>query len=211
MCTFFPWALTWEFSKMNIWHNSKAMQISYWHILWKKQNLCIPKIFISYNVHCLVHLADIARYNGTLRNCTAYAYENNMTEIKRYVKGTGDPIIQIANRLAEKEASDGNQMRVCDKRTSKVVTEWRMADFVFYMKYKGIACYAKSLKWLVLCTTSLVIHGSLEFTKDFYNIMFLKKDSFVSTSHAHTQNVKQLDEITNPMPSFSLLRRKFYV
>ena len=58
--------------------------------------------FVSYNVHCLLHLADIASHTGSLQECTAYKFEDNMTQIKRCIRGTGDPITQIANRLAEK-------------------------------------------------------------------------------------------------------------
>ena len=61
--------------------------------------------FISYNVHCLLHLLDTATYNKTLNDCSAYKFENNMTQLKRCVRGTGEPLIQIANRMAEKHVA----------------------------------------------------------------------------------------------------------
>ena len=61
--------------------------------------------FVSYNVHCLLHLTACAAYNGTLNECSAYKFENYMTRIKRCIRGTGEPLVQIANRLAEKQAA----------------------------------------------------------------------------------------------------------
>jgi len=57
--------------------------------------------FCSYNVHCLLHLSTLAQQSGSLLDCSAYKFENNMTDIKRSVRGTGDPIVQIANRVTE--------------------------------------------------------------------------------------------------------------
>ena len=66
-----------------------------------KAKILYSRNFISYNVHCLLHLSDTAKHYGSLQVCSAYKYENNMTQIKKCVRGTGDPVIQIANRLAE--------------------------------------------------------------------------------------------------------------
>lgn len=60
------------------------------------------KKFCTYNVHCLLHLAEIGKRADGLMNCSAYKFENNMTDIKRGVRGTGNPITQIANRATEK-------------------------------------------------------------------------------------------------------------
>ena len=58
--------------------------------------------FCTYNVHCLLHLAEIAKRAEGLMNCSAYKFENNMTDIKRSVRGTTNPITQIANRVIER-------------------------------------------------------------------------------------------------------------
>ena len=60
--------------------------------------------FVSYNVHCLLHLSCVAEYNGSLNLCSAYRFENKMSDIKRSARGTGDPIVQICNRLEERKA-----------------------------------------------------------------------------------------------------------
>lgn len=62
--------------------------------------------FCAYNVHSLLHLADCAKIGGSLMECAAYKFENNMSAIKRSVRGTGNPIVQIANRMREKFLSE---------------------------------------------------------------------------------------------------------
>ena len=59
--------------------------------------------FCTYNVHSLRHLKQFAVQAGCLGECSAYKFENHMTTIKRAVRGSGDPLVQIANRLAEKK------------------------------------------------------------------------------------------------------------
>ena len=76
--------------------------------------------FCSYNVHCLLHMAQVAEEAGCLGACSAYKFENNMTDIKRSVRGTGDPILQIANRLAEKRKIQATLPRVGDEGKVKV-------------------------------------------------------------------------------------------
>ena len=56
---------------------------------------------ITYNVHCLQHMAQIAEVYGSLDQCTAYPFENNMAKIKRIVRGPTKPLVQVARRLAE--------------------------------------------------------------------------------------------------------------
>lgn len=67
----------------------------------EKSKTLYGRKFISYNVHSLLHISDVARWNGSLRSVTAYRFENNMSILKRSVRGTGNPIVQICNRLAE--------------------------------------------------------------------------------------------------------------
>lgn len=79
--------------------------------------------FMSYNVHCLLHLTDVANHNGSLDYCSAYKFENNMSRIKRFVRGTGDPLIQLANRLAERQAISRNQLLTLASQRKKNATE----------------------------------------------------------------------------------------
>ena len=63
--------------------------------------------FVTYNVHSVIHLADVARRYGSLQNCSAYPFENYMQRLKRLVRSTQNPIVQVANRLSELKAVRG--------------------------------------------------------------------------------------------------------
>ena len=56
---------------------------------------------MTYNLHCLHHVADLAECYGSLEVITAYAFENNMSKIKRLIRGPSKPVVQIARRLSE--------------------------------------------------------------------------------------------------------------
>lgn len=58
---------------------------------------------VTYNVHNLIHLANDARRHGTLDEFSAFKFENYMSEIKKLLKNSGNPLLQIANRLTEKQ------------------------------------------------------------------------------------------------------------
>ena len=68
----------------------------------KSQELYTQK-FVTYNVHLLHHVADAALQYGSLENCSAYKFENNLSKVKNLVLGTGNPLVEIGNRLREKE------------------------------------------------------------------------------------------------------------
>lgn len=76
--------------------------------------------FCSYNVHCLLHLKQIAQHSGCLGECSAYKFENNMTSIKRSVKGSADPLLQITNRLMEKRQMNTSIVGTGPKHEMKI-------------------------------------------------------------------------------------------
>ena len=81
----------------------------------EEAKLIYSKRFIVYNVHTLLHLVDFSKLNDTLFSFSAYRFENNMSCIKRCIRGTGNPINQIANRLLEQR-----QVRLQKKQPIKV-------------------------------------------------------------------------------------------
>ncbi|XP_047146070.1 uncharacterized protein LOC105843291 [Hydra vulgaris] len=56
---------------------------------------------LTYNFHCLNHLAFTAEKHGCLDGVTAYSFENNMSAIKRMIRGPSQVIAQVARRLTE--------------------------------------------------------------------------------------------------------------
>lgn len=83
----------------------------------KEAEVIYGETFLSYNVHCLQHLADFAEHYKCLQNCTAYEFENNMSAIKRSVRGPDKPIVQVYNRLTEKQQTS----MTCYNATNKPV------------------------------------------------------------------------------------------
>ena len=60
--------------------------------------------FISYNVHCLIHLADDAIRFGHLDRISAFPFENMLGIIKNMLRKPGSKLIQIVNRTFEKNS-----------------------------------------------------------------------------------------------------------
>ncbi|XP_076301885.1 uncharacterized protein LOC143220006 [Lasioglossum baleicum] len=75
--------------------------------------------FLSYNVHCLLHLADDASRFGTLDSFSAFAYENTMSIFNRYIRTPGKPLQQYVNRMAELK-SHGSTEGCSDYSTTTV-------------------------------------------------------------------------------------------
>jgi hypothetical protein len=61
--------------------------------------------FVTYNVHSLTHLSDVADRFGCLQNCNAYPFENYMQTLKRLVHNSKNPLVQVVKRLYEMERS----------------------------------------------------------------------------------------------------------
>lgn len=59
-----------------------------------------PK-FLSYNAHCLVHLADDAKKHGLLDKFSAFKYENHLYKLKRLLRKPTCHLNQIVKRFSE--------------------------------------------------------------------------------------------------------------
>lgn len=58
---------------------------------------------VSYNVHCVLHLANDVRNFGPVDAFSAFPFENNMQFLKRLLRGQNTPLAQLYNRLKERE------------------------------------------------------------------------------------------------------------
>lgn len=58
---------------------------------------------VSYNIHCVLHLANDVRNQGPLDTFSAFPFENNMQCLKRLLKSHNTPLAQLYNRLKERE------------------------------------------------------------------------------------------------------------
>ena len=59
--------------------------------------------FMSYNVHCLIHLAMDAKRYGHLDRVSAFPFENMLKNIKNMLRKPGAKLVQVINRCFENE------------------------------------------------------------------------------------------------------------
>ena len=59
--------------------------------------------FMSYNVHCLIHLAMDAKRYGHLDRVSAFTFENMLKNIKNMLRKPGAKLVQVINRCFENE------------------------------------------------------------------------------------------------------------
>jgi len=60
-------------------------------------------MYLSYNVHNLVHLAQYVKVHGNLDSLSAFKFENVMQKLKRHVRKPESPCCQVVKRLAERD------------------------------------------------------------------------------------------------------------
>lgn len=56
---------------------------------------------LTYNMHCLIHLAQDVQQFGNLDEFSAFAFESFMSVLKRLLKKPNQPLAQICNRIFE--------------------------------------------------------------------------------------------------------------
>lgn len=61
--------------------------------------------FLSYNVHCLIHLADYVMRFGALCRYSSFIFENNMKTVKAMVRKHECVLAQIVRRMYEQETN----------------------------------------------------------------------------------------------------------
>ncbi|XP_060577087.1 uncharacterized protein LOC132734366 isoform X2 [Ruditapes philippinarum] len=75
--------------------------------------------FVVYNIHGLKHLCDDARnLNCSLNEISAFPYENYLQSIKHMVKNSKNPIVQVTKRIAEREFSKCEDLKVASTYTT---------------------------------------------------------------------------------------------
>lgn len=90
-------------------------------------------IFVVYNVHNLLHLADdVEFYKCSLNEIAAFEFENYLQSLKKMVRKSQNPIAQVAKRLTELENSRATST---DKSIIRHIST-RAKDRCFMLKSK---------------------------------------------------------------------------
>lgn len=61
---------------------------------------------ITMNIHLLRHYADMIKISGPLWANSLFAFESNIGEIKKYVTGNTDVLVQISQKYAISKTFD---------------------------------------------------------------------------------------------------------
>jgi hypothetical protein len=61
--------------------------------------------WVSYNVHGLVHLADIVKEYGPLDEVSSFVFENFLGTLKKMVRSPVLPLQQVVKRLSEEKSA----------------------------------------------------------------------------------------------------------
>ena len=85
-------------------HLEYAMELLIYFV--KNSTRVYGEIFVSYNVHALIHLADdVEHYGSSLNDINAFQYENHLHKLKKNVRKAQNPIAQVVKRIVEMEKS----------------------------------------------------------------------------------------------------------
>lgn len=95
------------------------------------------KLFNVYNVHALIHLADdVIHHKCSLEVISAFKFENYMQSLKKMVRNSNNPIVQVVKRLAEKKSSETST------QCNKIFKE--NGKDVFFLSNEGDICEIKN-------------------------------------------------------------------
>lgn len=67
----------------------------------EKQGVIWRWSFLSYNVHNLIHLADVATKFGSLDTISCFPFENHLGTIKNLIRKPNEPLALVIRRKKE--------------------------------------------------------------------------------------------------------------
>ena len=95
----------------------------------KKCQKVYGKAFTVYNVHSLCHLPDdVEHFCCSLNDVSSFPFENYLQTLKRMVRQSKNPIVQVVKRLTELEKAKSS--RVTKERYTRVSTTTRDGCFI---------------------------------------------------------------------------------
>ncbi len=100
--------------------------------------------FTVYNVHSLLHIADDAeKFDCSLNDLSAFPFENVLQSVKKMVRNSKNPAVQVAKRLAECEMA---KRVAAAKYKSRQIVRCTPKDCCFLMKDEHFAFVRRKLQ-----------------------------------------------------------------
>lgn len=120
------------------------------------------KSFLSYNIHCLLHVVEDVRMLGNANNYSAFPYEDNMTFFRKFLRKPHQLLQQLFRRLEEQNNYTQKKYEI-----PKIIPIRRHSDgpvmpefqFINFLQYK-------SLKFEYFCLMSSNIRDNCVLLKD---------------------------------------------
>ncbi|XP_065651135.1 uncharacterized protein LOC136079330 [Hydra vulgaris] len=82
-----------------------AKQLLIWFV--REVQILYGEIFVTYNVHSMIHLADdCVNFGESLDHLSAFPFENFLGQIKKMVQKSHQTVAQIVNQLNERKKLD---------------------------------------------------------------------------------------------------------
>ncbi|XP_049308088.1 uncharacterized protein LOC125777367 [Bactrocera dorsalis] len=75
-------------------------------------------LMLTYNCHCLSHLARDSKHFGSLETTSAFNFENKLGKIKKLVKKNNNVPSQIYNRLVEQSLHGNHHTNIVSKKST---------------------------------------------------------------------------------------------
>ena len=77
--------------------------------------------FITYNVHCLVHLPDDVIRFGSLDQFSSFPFENFLQQLKRRIRRSNNPLVQLVKRLKESYNRESESLQLLHSRNANTI------------------------------------------------------------------------------------------
>ncbi len=93
--------------------------------------------FTVYNVHAVKHLhEDVAHFDCSLNDVSAFPFESHLQQIKKLVKTSHNPLVQVAKRMVEQAYSRTSDMQ---KPRPLPCVSVKLRDSCFLLKDDSVA------------------------------------------------------------------------
>ncbi|XP_075150464.1 uncharacterized protein LOC142224563 [Haematobia irritans] len=100
----------------------------------------IPRLynetFLTFNTHCLTHLADEALNFGSIETISAFKFENHLGKLKRKCKKNNNVVAQIFNRLIEESINFAQQYEMPQRIKEDGEAEYIKTNSIFLSNKK---------------------------------------------------------------------------
>ena len=131
-----------------------AKQLLSWFV--RELQFLYGEIFVTYNVHSMIHLADdCVNFGESLNHLSSFSFESFLGQMKRMVQKSHQTVTQIIKQLNERKKLDiflkeRNGKKVPFRKANEKIKS-NVQDRVYFIQDKGFVLVEEVLVDLVKC------------------------------------------------------------